>query len=878
MFKKKKLLYSLAIPLSLGVVAFAISCSSTNVLQNSHQRRELVYRNNVNADSYKFYDFTIENRWPSSSDTTSEWKGTHLFVEAGSGKAELDRAGKVTSYQNLWIEKGLGEAVYITKKDGTVVVYDNDKHEIVPQTGSRFGFKTLTSADPKSINNPKFYEDLKDAKKVQMTVKEGIHWVNTKGEKTKYTVKAEDFYFNHLLDSKYRYANNRRSSGGSKEIDDTLVNKNNPNIDPHNTYFSDGSYPPNDYLYELFGVNKTKLDTKEGYLTSVTNGAKTETAVTVESQEESTDFSVFFKELIAGSTLFQATPSDYIKELAEAENPTVEGKKPSGEVAESGVYWYGKDWQKMLFASPYYAKQVSQSQYIWEQNPHFYNQEWVKSDTSIKRIIIEIYTGLDPSAFANQQFENYKRNYTANLAYSTLNKAQQDEINANPSAFNLSYVIDPQWNSLPSSYLRYSPAPAPKKAESDAKPNYLFNDGYAYAMYGASTDQLAAAGEKSVSTNKHFWLGHGLTFRTLLSSAFNIYTYVKTKAPNNQIPWNAMATADNKISGSDWATDSKQTLFDYKNEVDKSFAINLEGKKFAEKTVAEDEAIYKDPNNQGNSKTLWESKTYNEIKAEMKKLLDKIYEQFKLDASTKVEWKLQEWTKSSSTAISAANGVVEIINSLDDRLSVSLPEDQSNARTNIIDGIATETRTGWGYDYDGIGSYLSALAYPPSGLSAPPTFQVFTLFADLESENPELAKSFPEMVLLSKALKEDKKLWPDGVATFDEIKNASTWNLIHNRKEFINKSNKTFDLITEWLKFFFTYQSKRTNKQLVDLQNELHILSGWNPMSTQGLVNDPASPSVLLQSAHYSLPKKESGYNLRGDFAKVYPTESARGK
>ena len=155
--------------------------------------------------------------------TNTQETGGLLFRKQGLNEPNVSKDEKILQPTFSKYRLELAKEVVLTMKDGTKKVYNNDKAEIKPSADKADGTYSkinvqATSNDEQSINNPKFLEDLRNAKKIQVTVKENTHWTDHQGRKTKYRVSPRDFYYSWLRTAGLT-TETRHQLGGNAELD-----------------------------------------------------------------------------------------------------------------------------------------------------------------------------------------------------------------------------------------------------------------------------------------------------------------------------------------------------------------------------------------------------------------------------------------------------------------------------------------------------------------------------------------------------------------------------------------------------------------------------------------------------------------------------------
>ena len=194
--------------------------------------------------------------------------------------------------------------------------------------------------------------------------------------------------------------------------------------------------------------------------------------------------------------------------------------------------------------------------------------------------------------------------------------------------------------------------------------------------------------------------------------------------------------------------------------------------------------------------------------------------------------------------------IVEIIKSIDDRLQPHLliPSTRDELLNFISRNKGISDFNEWGYDYEGIGSYLDGISHG-KGISLLGAFSLYS-----NKENANLRARHPEFTKLSDDM---------FVELNDELpagKKITDWI------NFTNKNNNQIDsyfgsdykISTELAKFFLHYQEKISTEQITNLIIELNTIAGF-AMESDNSINDPNATSLSLVLLEYYYPTTKSG-------------------
>lgn len=831
--RRKKLLFLAAIPLALSAGAVAISCGN-NV---NNLDRSVV--ENINTPLV-IEGFKYDNTTSYGSSTVVETVATNawMFRIKSEGKADFDENGNLTSAFYNWYSMVYASEVKITKRDGTTVVYDNDKAEVSPPLEKAVGmYITRTSEDEKSINNEKFKKDLKEATRVDIKIKDGHKWVDRYGKATDYDVTALDFYYGwmrtKLIDQTYRLEN-----GGSQSLEKKAKDA----FSPAKRKFTDSEKYSNEYLYELFDLDTKKMSS-EGDM--VTGENKEYVSFYGKSGGVGKFVSFFEKAIFSQNNEFVAAPSGLIKTIADG-NGNPDFSEATGLAKKMAYYTYGGKWEELLWAGAYYLETVQQAgnigTVIYKQNSQYAEKDWLERTDTITSIRLN-YTPAAADAFKAREFLDFKNGTVTSIDYTELtDEEKKDEFIKN----NLIYTRPLRKSSLtrtaPNVYLaalkeKYQDGETPL-----AKSAFYMNDNYAKLVYGSSLDDIIAGKNKPTST---YFAGTGLRFRSLIYSAINWFTAANQALPGSgQLPWTPGFPTDNKLGGSDQG-DSQQkvkTLSDAL-EAASSYSYVKKDLTLGEKTnLIKQEVPIIDVNE------AYKSDLYNQVKIEMTALLDEFYAANNLAASEKVEWIIYRSTWSTPTVPvkTQYEQILATLKSLDSRLNPKLFFPTTNAEiTPYWDDsvpVSTQSFAGWNYDYDGIGSGLDQAF----GKESSHLFGALSLFASYP-ETDQLAKTFPTFYATAKWVQKyingkklvyathDKK---DGVLTkktitmadFDKFYEKTNKELLDIRLAIASgydENGNEIDGYATLAKMWLDYQTSTKNGDLVKLVSELNVLKGY---------------------------------------------------
>ncbi|MDQ0514297.1 hypothetical protein J2Z62_000735 [Mycoplasmoides fastidiosum] len=892
--KASRRLFALGPVFAMTAATLLSACSTTTL---PYLRNEYYFK--VNSDPTKVktrafdWDYTKVAAGKSYSNITP-----NLIEYQYSGDFTLNSEGKPTPESNAKykITFAAAKAVHVTVEENgqeKVVVFDSDDATAGERPDDiQVGMTVQLSNQPNSLNSPAFKEALRAAKKVQFTLKEGIYWVNNKGEKTEYQLKPEDYFTKYartvMLNVDYRHAH-----GGSKKADDYANEVTYKDLlEPNSNPFLPTTYYSNEYLIDLFGIDAQKLTKKESFLTPVASGeqaitfeAAAQTAtnssqiqISANEQPRQIFFDNFMDKIILAGDYFNPAPTDFIK-ANQSRNPG----DVTGLAAEIGYYWYGAKFEDMLYAGPYVITESSHIRTALKMNPHYFDQEWVKDDSSIRSIVSE-NDGSEAQSFRTQNFELYKSGQIPSISFISLSELQQTEVlnsvKSGSKLFNLSYNVSPDYQGFSGGtltwrsnlYANYQD-PIVRKAE------YAFNDAFALLMYGNTIADIEAG--KVPTTSQHFWTGDGYTLRSILSSAFNYYAFTN-ELGKELTHWSSLARPDTPLGGKDQASAELKNLAHDPRQFGFFFYGGANGNQKFEKTLAADQQhSIANTTSQG---VRYQSNNFDQLKQETKRLLDKFYgvteanpkgtgiAQLPSDPHQKV--KLTFFTRSSATTAnrkSATGNAINVLKSLDPRLEINTADWSQERLDGLINAKSPHTPVGWYYDVNSYAGFLGGFLYPSRRYL---WFTSLFHFADEttgSSTNPGIASHkdhFKEIRKLANAFKNSSLVFASGAKTWEEMKKGTNkdWDrpLTFMKKEPNSDYNPTVALA----RFALAYANGLTNQELADLNYEITSLMGiaLNSTAAYQIARDPVP---LLINRHYKLPVGVNGDAPSSRYARI---------
>ena len=811
--------------------------------------------------------------------TNTQETGGLLFRKQGLNEPNVSNDEKILQPTFSKYRLELAKEVVLTMKDGTKKVYNNDKAEIKPSADKADGTYSkinvqATSNDEQSINNPKFLEDLRNAKKIQVTVKENTHWTDHQGRKTKYRVSPRDFYYSWLRTAGLT-TEKRHELGGNAELDkianESLCEQNSP-------YYTSNSSYNNEYLYRVFNVNSSNFYDESKFITEVNgvngiaNGTK---ALTFDLIDESkgSEFDRFFKKCTIGSYEMSAAPSKYIDDMNKNSSYTaynyIDQDSTSAikdkleqikdtKAYQAGLYWYGVSAKNTLYAGPYYALPRNGVDRVIKANQNYWDQEWVNRKDKLEELVwrYQANANTDKKIFNDNQYKEYLNGDVTSIAFSQLSDTQKAEIIKKRDELGLKY--SKTFNNSSPTY-RFLTVPYVRKNKKDS---YLFNDAYAKLMWGSTREELSN-GEGNIDS---YASGLGLSMRTLLNAAVN-WNYFEDYSTNRvQKPWLAKMAENSSMGGKDQDSNPKSPI-DYYEQVNTLMGLDENGNKVTSITPEQNINWI---NKTAEVSEKLKSAEFEKIKAAVKKVLDKFEEQNPQYKGQKYQYtSYYQWANIEAQLKQAREKLEKLYAELDPRLEIKYqdtpnPEDKTfnDVRDNGVSGMEF---AGWNYDFDSTASGFDGLSWSNQ------LFPLLTYLADKKPEN--VKKAFPQLFKLAEKLVEYGTTNYHGSIPFKDlykIKNSRMYTFTRGgylckwketagkydldfssgKAELFNNATDVYEFsATFWLNYF----KQLTNDDIAKLMAELtSYMSTYSESGVNSISKQEFTPYLI--NKHYQQP------------------------
>ena len=870
---KKNLILWLGISTGLAAI-FGTSAGlyfSAGDLKNITDKKEYLIRNSTPLTLGGYYFDTSATYGPTATKTPEGLMTANLIREKTVGETKFVKndLGQLVVAQSSKSKRSLelAKEIILTFKNASnetvQVIFNSDDSEIDHSISmiDKPEVIKLESNNKKSINHDNFANLLSEGRanlvdgelkpssegvyllnSLGFTVRDDVSWVDHNGNQTKYKINVRDFYYSYmrtwLFDTKYR-----RSHGGSETLDQYFIETTSTT-----SRFTNEKEYPNDYLLGLFGIDALALRDESKTIQKVDiDGVSTDVFnITALSGETSPSFKSLLDKAFLNSFLLSAAPSQFIDELVAKNNDKIyptslpSGEKILGDANKFGIYVYGQKRSDNLFASSYIPISSGENRIVFKKNIHFANKEFLNETNTLERIIFEYSTS---PTFNDQLFNNFFEGTVSEMPYNSL--TQQQKIKIFGLEGNDEFAIEKgllQVKQLNKTQLvqRTLLATDPRKFSANETGNYFFNESYAKIMYGSTIQELKSG---IANTTNSFFNGSGFELRTLLNASINWFTFINNSTKGLKQLW-LNHTAPNAMYSS---RHSESTPFDNAERVNAVGYFGKDGRK-VQTTEKEMKQLFLD--NSSSIDEQYKNKNFLEIK----KLVEELLDREGVVASKPLEWSIvypHADASSNKIKIDQLDMVVKTIKLLDSKgrlkPSVYVPNNRDEMIQAVNDNKGVSDFNGWGYDYEGIGSFLDGISHG-KGISL---LGAFSLYSNIT--NTKLRSQSPEFTKLSDRLKEVMN--PE---LPDNLKVENWVSFTNDDNNNIDSKFGNFAISTELAKFFLMYQEELQVDQITNLIVELNIIAGF-AMESDISIDDSNSTSLSLVLPEYLYPTTESG-------------------
>ncbi|TDV24412.1 hypothetical protein BCF59_0377 [Mycoplasmopsis mustelae] len=668
----------------------------------------------------------------------------------------------------------LADAIILTV-NGVDKVYDSDdaplmKGPDLPDGSYSSNLINLQSDNSKSINSTQFLKDLKNTNKIKFRIRKNTKYINNKGELTKYNVRANDFRLGLLRTLTNTDTNYRLAHGGSNTLDELA--RQGYIVNGSTKFKQDASYV-NTYLFDLYNVDFNKiLDSNESV---ETNGNDEFFVIKQKSPNTPANFDLFFNSTLLYSYEMQPISTEYITEksqnlsklpyfFAHESNLTNEQKTKireellnvSGIAKETGAYWYANTPELTLYAGKYYFAGYNNNSFqaSWKLNTNYWDKNYLNNPRRIKTFI-EQHTNnpVSKDALPKYYFNNYKAGLYSTVSFSELEQSDKDIIEKDATTYGLRTT---QSKNVKNQTGFIYPTLIPQTQDVSGSSNTI-NDAFAKLVYGNSLENIKAG--KATNVVKAYTTGLGAEFMNILSAVINWNEVSRENLkPNPSIPWISGFAEDIKIRNNDNDKSLEfNTLRPYYDKLSTLFVVDSDTGEKVDLGGNLGNELQPSENSSTNktAKEVYQSAAFPALKERFKKLLDKFFAAHtEFDTTEKQVVNLHflsPYTNESAQNLGIYAGITEVYNSLDPRFKVTTSN--TSVRKEIINYYSHSsipwTRTGWGYDYNLVGSGFDGFTTYNGQL-----FNVFALILSDTEYKTKLSKSYPLIVKAAERFKE----------------------------------------------------------------------------------------------------------------------------
>ncbi|WP_406617236.1 OppA family ABC transporter substrate-binding lipoprotein [Mycoplasmopsis adleri] len=885
---KRKFKLALA-PISLVAVApvlAAVSCKQTPFDVLAKKQEFVIYTTGTYQKAPAYFLDTSNSYGLWINNANQNAAGTLVRVQS-IGRPRYDEGTKSVVKPTVWKYKfELANKVVITTKTNEVLEFDTDEADlnVKPDAGDK-NYKYMLyqahSTNERSINSEKFAEALKNAKQLQLVIREGAKWFTHDGKETKYQVKAEDFFISWLrtyyLTQGIRVGTLIKKFGVAEQDAVAFEQKMNSILEDGSKYFTKATKYPNGYLYDVYNISYSNLFKRDKFITQV--GADKKEAVTfyIENEKDKAYFDEMFANLATGQE-FAAAPSEYIKEnntkvalksfknnnqaVADELSKTISewgSKYKDNLMVEAGAYWYGINLEDTLLAGRYYygGHQDSAHTETWIKNSKY----WDAESTKTKKYIIKYKDNTDDNQYKSLSYSDYSYGLVSILNPNNLTPNDNSKARRDRKKLGSFYttVINPN-----SSTVASLPIIVPKTYELEegfVANDFRFNDNYSKLVYGGGREELLNGKLKGTDYYGKFLAGRGLAFRTLINAGINWEQIASAVSDGAKKSWISGYAPDGLIGAKD---SHDQKPVDHYDKISELFGLDENMNKVSTTNPTDNAKILKSSRNDDEK---MRGHDFEQTQKAMTKLLDEFYKENNLDETKdKIEWEVPfRFLNFNPVKYQQVflEKIPQLIKSLDTkgRLAPSYKyytnKDQLYAA--LFRSASPYQPGGWGYDVNSLGSGIDGL------INLVQLHPVILLIGADTQVSDKLKGSFPELVKFSKAFV--AKLKEQGFKSFFELDKIGELPLkyfaaLSEKFQYVTKTGDNYeftkdprddidDLVAECSKFTFAYVANMTTTDAIAFAAEVSNYIG--PMTdTQRTM--PKEPELGFVNPYVDYP------------------------
>ncbi|MBW0594415.1 hypothetical protein HUN03_00579 [Mycoplasmopsis anatis] len=872
-FNKRILLFSSMSITGLLTTLSVYSCKFNETNNKNIKTLQILKEDKLETNPY-FLDYSTVMKTNIDSDNILQSSvAAQLFriITVKSPEYEKNSSYKLKSSGIYAYKFELAEKIIIETINGTEIEFNNDDFELIDSNAEIY--EKAISSNPKSINSRAFIHAMNNAKKMKIKIKDNVHWVDSSGEKTKYTINAKDFWFSYLR-SYYNgffqrsFTNQNGDYRTSILID--LENKKRLN-DLSNQRFGTNLFT-NNQQFEIHGISSSKFIEFADNL-EPKNAVQDNFLIFEEDEDyaEVKNFMGFFDLMLVNSLIFSPAPSDFIKEESKTLNQTFNKNDKEiplygyGIIKEIGLYFYGVNgWKQNLYAGPYIPNKNASdtNKLVLTKNKYYYDKNFVNSKENIERIELK-YSQTDPIL----NFNKIKNDNNTLVNLLSLTQEQQKYFNSNTKDYKfVPYKKYNKTSSVGNNAFNITPKPdelvnvnSSSILNSIDYNSIAFNDNFSKIVYGSSIKELKQGYrgqfDNKLSISSGVFENNSISFRSIINASIN-WNYVKDSLNLSSDLWITNAAPDAKIGGMNQNTSKFKTLREAKEIVNDLIVIDNEGQKIEL--------------NKQNSNQL-KSSSFNILQKHMKKLLDQLFnnKSLGLNKSENITWIIYNNRLLNQNELKMYEQIIEVIKEIDPRLNpifnylpTQVEIDKVYGTSNGTGNNSTYQFITYSYEKDSLAPYLDKITHA-IGMSP---FALWYKFSNLKA-NDILAINFPEITRFSKIMKEK---FEEGFLKLNEIytkdndgnlfrkikwDDLNKFNSYEERNLYLrgilktNENNQTgysnygfgglgylwdnnkkifkIDNIIEQAKFANYYLTISTNEQLIELIRELNTFRSF---------------------------------------------------
>ncbi|WP_029513564.1 OppA family ABC transporter substrate-binding lipoprotein [Mycoplasmopsis primatum] len=183
----------------LGLCTIASSCNIRDARSHNEYIKSINAPNYINSSIINKNEFITNDHQALLSSPLIRWKRY--------GKPVFDKLNKkFMSVTNKYLEFNLAKKITITLENNKVIDYFNDDvamHNKLSDTG----VVRVYTKEANNINSIQFIEDLKNAKKVEFTLKDNVFYSDKNGHKTDIKIKKNDFWNSYIYQNNLKQLN-----------------------------------------------------------------------------------------------------------------------------------------------------------------------------------------------------------------------------------------------------------------------------------------------------------------------------------------------------------------------------------------------------------------------------------------------------------------------------------------------------------------------------------------------------------------------------------------------------------------------------------------------------------------------------------------------